>query len=98
MYCLALPQLPQYLCKKKKYTLTEPVKKVQWSKVSSVTLISITISNSIIFQINPYTIKKDSMWVHVDEEKYVNDELFSDIRKHFANKVLPSTMNVPLYF
>jgi len=26
----------------------------------------------------------------VDEEKYVNDELFSDIRKNFASKVAPS--------
>jgi len=41
-------------------------------------------------KINPHTIKKDSMWVHVDEEKYVNDELFSDIRKNFASKVAPS--------
>ncbi len=30
------------------------------------------------------------MWVNVDEEKYVNDTLFSDIRKNFANKVAPS--------
>lgn len=30
------------------------------------------------------------MWVHVDEAKYVNDELFSDIRKNFSNKVAPS--------
>lgn len=30
------------------------------------------------------------MWVHVDEEKYVNDTLFSDIRKNFASKVAPS--------
>jgi len=30
------------------------------------------------------------MWVQVDEEKYVNDELFSDIRKNFASKVAPS--------
>jgi hypothetical protein len=30
------------------------------------------------------------MWVHVDEGKYVNDELFSDIRKNFASKVAPS--------
>jgi hypothetical protein len=28
------------------------------------------------------------MWV--DEENYVNDELFSDIRKNFASKVAPS--------
>jgi hypothetical protein len=42
-------------------------------------------------QINPHTIKSDSMWVHVDEEKYINDELFSDIRKNFANKVALST-------
>lgn len=26
----------------------------------------------------------------MDEEKYVNDELFSDIRKNFASKVAPS--------
>ena len=26
----------------------------------------------------------------MDEEKYVNDELFSDIRKNFVNKVAPS--------
>jgi len=31
---LAPPQLPQYLRKKQKYSVTEPVKKVQWSKVS----------------------------------------------------------------
>ncbi|CAF3047800.1 unnamed protein product [Rotaria sp. Silwood2] len=68
----APPQLPQYLRKKQKYAVTEPVKKVQWSKI------------------NPHTIKKDSMWVHVDEEKYVNDELFSDIRKNFASKVAPT--------
>lgn len=30
------------------------------------------------------------MWVYVDEEKYVNDTLFSDIRKNFASKVAPS--------
>jgi hypothetical protein len=30
------------------------------------------------------------MWVHVDEDKYVNDTLFSDIRKNFASKVAPS--------
>ncbi|CAF3654784.1 unnamed protein product [Rotaria sp. Silwood1] len=66
------PQLPQYLRKKQKYAVTEPVKKVQWSKI------------------NPHTIKKDSMWVHVDEEKYVNDELFSDIRKNFASKIAPT--------
>jgi hypothetical protein len=30
------------------------------------------------------------MWVNVDEEKYINDVLFSDIRKNFANKVAPS--------
>jgi hypothetical protein len=30
------------------------------------------------------------MWVHVDEDKYVNDNLFSDIRKNFASKVAPS--------
>lgn len=30
------------------------------------------------------------MWVHVEEEKYVNDTLFSDIRKNFASKVAPS--------
>jgi hypothetical protein len=30
------------------------------------------------------------MWVNVDEEKYVNDTLFSDIRKNFASKVAPS--------
>ncbi|CAF0847252.1 unnamed protein product [Rotaria sordida] len=66
------PQLPQYLRRKQKYAVTEPVKKVQWSKI------------------NPHAIKKDSMWVHVDEEKYVNDELFSDIRKNFASKVAPS--------
>ncbi|UJR31086.1 hypothetical protein I4U23_018594 [Adineta vaga] len=68
----ALPQLPQYLRKKQKYAVTEPVKKVQWSKI------------------NPHTIKKDSMWVHVDEEKYISDELFSDIRKNFASKVAPT--------
>ncbi|CAF2976328.1 unnamed protein product [Rotaria sp. Silwood2] len=68
----APPQLPQYLCKKQKYSVTEPVKKVQWSKV------------------NPYTIKKDSIWVNVDEAKYVNDTLFSDIRKNFASKIAPS--------
>ncbi|UJR15581.1 hypothetical protein I4U23_002517 [Adineta vaga] len=65
-------QLPQYLRKKQKYCVTEPVKKVQWSKI------------------NPYTIKKDSMWVGVDEDKYVNDVLFSDIRKNFASKIIPS--------
>ncbi|CAF1027662.1 unnamed protein product [Adineta steineri] len=68
----APPQLPQYLRKKQKYAVTEPVKKVQWSKI------------------NPYTIKKESMWVNVDEEKYVNDTLFSDIRKNFASKIIPS--------
>ncbi|CAF2133808.1 unnamed protein product [Rotaria magnacalcarata] len=68
----APPQLPQYLCKKQKYSITEPVKKVQWSKI------------------NPYTIKKDSMWVNVDEGKYVNDSLFCDIRKNFASKAAPS--------
>ncbi|CAF1199407.1 unnamed protein product [Rotaria sp. Silwood1] len=68
----APPQLPQYLCKKQKYSVTEPVKKVQWSKI------------------NPYTIKKESIWVNVDEAKYVNDTLFSDIRKNFASKVAPS--------
>ncbi|CAF1020014.1 unnamed protein product [Rotaria sordida] len=68
----APPQLPQYLCKKQKYSVTEPIKKVQWSKV------------------NPYTIKKESIWVNVDEAKYVNDTLFSDIRKNFASKVAPS--------
>ncbi|CAF0923074.1 unnamed protein product [Adineta ricciae] len=41
-------------------------------------------------KINPHTIKKDSMWVHVDEEKYISDELFSDIRKNFASKVAPT--------
>ena len=30
------------------------------------------------------------MWVNVDENKYVNDTLFSDIRKNFASKVAPS--------
>ncbi|CAF0786712.1 unnamed protein product, partial [Adineta ricciae] len=65
-------QLPQYLRKKRKYSVIEPVKKVQWSKI------------------NPYTIKKESMWVNVDEEKYVNDVLFSDIRKNFASKITPS--------
>lgn len=30
------------------------------------------------------------MWVNVDEDKYVNDALFSDIRKNFASKVAPS--------
>jgi hypothetical protein len=86
--------LPQYLRKKQKYAVTEPVKKVQWSKVSYFLLI-FSISNNIIFQVNPYTIKKDSMWVHVDEDAYVNDELFSDIRKNFANKVAPSITNFP---
>lgn len=28
--------------------------------------------------------------MHVDEAKYVNDELFSDIRKNFSSKVAPS--------
>ncbi|CAF1083434.1 unnamed protein product [Adineta ricciae] len=65
-------QLPQYLRKKRKYSVIEPVKKVQWSKI------------------NPYTIKKESMWVNVDEEKYVNDVLFSDIRKNFASKITPN--------
>ncbi|CAF2135278.1 unnamed protein product [Rotaria magnacalcarata] len=73
----APPQLPQYLRKKQKYAVIEPVKKVQWSKI------------------NPHAIKKDSMWVHVDEEKYVNDELFSDIRKNFASKIAPSRQ--PIY-
>lgn len=30
------------------------------------------------------------MWVHVDEAKYVNDDLFSDIRKNFSSKVAPT--------
>jgi hypothetical protein len=33
MNTLAPPQLPQYLRKKQKYAVIEPVKKVQWSKV-----------------------------------------------------------------
>ncbi|CAF3926013.1 unnamed protein product, partial [Adineta steineri] len=68
----APPQFPQYLRKKQKYAVTEPVKKVQWSKI------------------NPHAIKRDSIWVEVDEEKYISDELFSDIRKNFANKIAPS--------
>lgn len=48
------------------------------------------ISNVFAFQINPHAIKKDSMWVHVDEAKYVNDDLFSDIRKNFSSKVAPT--------
>jgi hypothetical protein len=85
---LAPPQLPQYLRKKQKYSVTEPVKKVQWSKVSSFFYLCNELFDFL--QINPYTIKKESMWVNVDEEKYVNDTLFSDIRKNFANKVAPS--------
>ncbi len=34
------------------------------------------------------------MWVQVDEDVYVNDELFSDIRKNFASKVAASIINV----
>ena len=40
---LAPPQLPQYLRKKQKYSVTEPVKKVQWSKVSQFSFIFFNI-------------------------------------------------------
>ena len=37
------------------------------------------------------------MWVHVDEEKYISDELFSDIRKNFASKAAPSKTSPSFY-
>ena len=92
----APPQLPQYLSKKQKYSVTEPVKKVQWSKVSIRSQLFFLIKH-LIFQINPHTIKKDSMWVNVDEDKYVNDTLFSDIRKNFASKTVPSISFIILF-
>lgn len=48
----------------------------------------------VALKINPYTIKKESMWVNVDEAKYVNDALFSDIRKNFASKITPSSASL----
>jgi hypothetical protein len=66
----------------------------QLKRFNGVKLVNFHLLSSlcihILFQINPHTIKKDSMWIHVDEEKYVNDTLFSDIRKNFASKVAPS--------
>ena len=47
---LAPPQLPQYLRKKQKYTVTEPVKKVQWSKVRALValLFSVRVNPALI--------------------------------------------------
>ena len=43
---LAFPQLPQYLCKKHKYSVTEPVKKIQWIKVSVYFFIFVFLFNN----------------------------------------------------